>query len=726
MYWVERELKDNAKRIDEALSKHLSECEIGIGKLADAMRYSVQNGGKRLRAFLTLEVCRMLGGNDEGALPYALAIEFGHAASLIHDDMPCMDDDDLRRGKPSCHIRFDEYTALLAGDALLSLAFETIITNSHLDAATNALAAKEFSHNVGVHGMCLGQQRDLDGHCETYQELLEMYELKTGLAIKVSMVLGCLAARRELDYALLEKISAYSKKVGIAFQIIDDLSDVYSTTEEIGKPVGSDAKNKKVTALTFLSKEKAEEAANELLDEAALVFEGELNSELLCAVPYYLKKRMGVQIGDVKLGAKALSCFEQVDSAKRYEFTKKVMEAADENELLNVLCGYGCAVDEKSFTELNAFLQNSKFVKYQKYKSLNRNTIISSCEKTEVFSNLKAADKKVVVVGAGIAGTSCAFLLKQAGYDVLLLERAALGNKVKLCGGILSDKSVTLLKHIYGDEVAGVFKQSMEDTWFFLDEKSSLNTKKPGYYTTVRKLLDDYALKRYIDIGGAVVEQIDIAEVDELKCTVNGTDQKNGERVSYRYDLLIAADGANSKIRKQLTGKGQETMLALEVDVPKKHDSFIMRPGAIQQGYYGYCWYIPQGDKANIGCGYAKKAGEKYFAAEVSEMRQELTAFAEQIGIDISQLSIKGARIPCAELHLQKGNIYFLGDAGGLVNTHTGEGIHYALASALLLRNAIVREEEYEKLMESVTTEIALINDSREEFYDILSMLIQS
>lgn len=726
MYWVEREIKENAKRIDEALSKHLSECEIGIGKLADAMRYSVQNGGKRLRAFLTLEVCRMLGGSDEAAIPYALAIEFGHAASLIHDDMPCMDDDDLRRGKPSCHIRFDEYTALLAGDALLSLAFETIITNSYLDAATNVLAAKEFSHNVGVLGMCLGQQRDLDGQCESYQELAETYELKTGLAMRVSMVLGCLAAGRGLDSNLLEKITIYSSKIGMAFQIIDDLSDVYSTTEEIGKPVGSDVKNKKVTALTFLSKEKAEETANELLNEAALVFEGELNSELLCAVPQYLKKRMGVQIGGVKLGAKALGYFEQVDSAKRYEFTKKVMEAAGENELLEVLHEYGCADDEKSFVELEAFLQESKFVKYQKYKDLNRGAIFRICEEMEGETQLKKDNRKIVVVGAGIAGASCAFLLKQAGYDVLLLERAALEGKAKLCGGILSDKSVSLLKYIYGNEVTESFKQSMEDTWFFSDKNARINTKKAGYHTTYRKALDDYVLKRYVKLGGEVIEQVDINEIDEVKCIVSGIDRKNGRKVDYQYDLLVAADGANSKIRKQLTGKNQETMLALEVDVPKKYDSFIMCPGEIKQGYYGYCWYIPQGDKANIGCGYAKKTEDKYFTAEVSEMRRELTAFAEQIGIDISQLVIKGAKIPCAELFLQRENVCFLGDAAGLVNTHTGEGIHYALASAILLRNAIVRKEKYERLMKSVTTEIALINDSREEFYDILSMLIQS
>lgn len=726
MYWVEREIKENAKRIDEALSKHLSECEIGIGKLADAMRYSVQNGGKRLRAFLTLEVCRMLGGSDEAALPYALAIEFGHAASLIHDDMPCMDDDDLRRGKPSCHIRFDEYTALLAGDALLSLAFETIVTNSHLDAGTNALAAKEFSHNVGVLGMCLGQQRDLDGQCEGYQELSETYELKTGLAMRVSMVLGYLAAGKRIDSNLLEKITIYSNKIGMAFQIIDDLSDVYSTTEEIGKPVGSDVKNKKVTALTFLSKEKAEETANNLLNEAALVFEGEPNSEILCSIPRYLKKRMGVQIGSVKLGAKALDYFEQIDSAKRYEFTKQVMEAASESELLDVLHEHGCADDEKSFMELKSFLQESKFVQYQKYKDLNRETIFRICEETEETTNLKNDNRRIVVVGAGIAGVSCAFLLKRAGYDVLLLERAALKGKVKLCGGILSDKSVRLLKYIYGDEVTEIFKQSMEDTWFFSDKNASINTKKAGYHTTDRKMLDDYVLKRYVELGGEVVEQLDISEIDEVNCIVSGIDRKNGEKVNYQYDLLIAADGANSKIRKQLTGKNQETMLALEVDVPKKYDSFIMRPGAIQQGYYGYCWYIPQGDKANVGCGYAKRDGDKYFTAEVDEMRQALAAFTEEIGVEIGQLPIKGAKIPCAELCLQKDNVCFLGDAAGLINTHTGEGIHYALASAILLRNAIVRKEKYEKIMESVTTEIAMIDDSREEFYDILSMLIQS
>lgn len=237
-------LSDAAEFIENALNKRIS--ELRAGEMCEAMSYSVLGGGKRIRAFLTLEFCKMFGGEASDAEAYACAVEMVHAYSLIHDDMPCMDNDDMRRGKPSCHKAFGETIALLAGDALLTYAFETAA-----DGKNNAInAVSVLAKSAGALGMCRGQELDLLCECHNYNELENLHNLKTGALIKAAATLGYLASGAEITEDNLNKIKNYALSVGLAFQIIDDLLDVRSTAEELGKPIGSDTKNGKKTVLS--------------------------------------------------------------------------------------------------------------------------------------------------------------------------------------------------------------------------------------------------------------------------------------------------------------------------------------------------------------------------------------------------------------------------------------------------------------------------------------------
>ena len=239
--------------INNALMSRLSVEPSGAGeaKMLEAMRYSVENGGKRIRPMLTLEFCRMCGGSVEAALPLACAIEFIHTYSLIHDDLPCMDDDDMRRGKPSSHIKFGEANALLAGDSLLTFAFQSAVAVDDL-------------RSVDI--------------------------LKTGELIRCACQLGCIAAGA--DDNKLEAARVYAENLGIAFQIVDDILDVTSDEATLGKPVGSDAENCKNTYVSLLGLEEAKKIAAELTRKAidALgVFGGE--SEFLVSLSKKLLSR---------------------------------------------------------------------------------------------------------------------------------------------------------------------------------------------------------------------------------------------------------------------------------------------------------------------------------------------------------------------------------------------------------------------------------------------------
>ena len=242
--------------INEKLEKLLPAAKESV--VCEAMRYSVFNGGKRIRPVLTLEFCRLCGGREEEALSFACAVEMIHAYSLIHDDLPCMDDDDTRRGNPACHIRFGEANALLAGDALLTLAFETVL-NAGLAPEMIINAGKELSAAAGWAGMIGGQVMDLqnEGKQVELEELLETDYKKTGKLIIASAVLGCIAAGAEEEK--VRAAAQYAYNLGLAFQLVDDILDVTGNAETLGKPVGSDEGNKKTTYVSVIGTDAAKE-----------------------------------------------------------------------------------------------------------------------------------------------------------------------------------------------------------------------------------------------------------------------------------------------------------------------------------------------------------------------------------------------------------------------------------------------------------------------------------
>lgn len=263
--------------INSALKEYLPTADDVVSQ---AMRYSVENGGKRIRPALLLEFCRVCGGDYKKAVPFACALEMIHTYSLIHDDLPCMDNDDFRRGKPSCHIAFGEEYALLAGDALLTLAFETAM-KSNLSAEITVKAAKELAKAAGVMGMVGGQVLDLqnEGKKVGVSDLQKTDELKTGELIRAACVLGCVCAGA--DDKKIAAAEKYAHDIGIAFQIVDDILDVTSDEETLGKPIGSDEENQKSTYVLLLGIEKSRKTAEELTlnaQKALDAFDGDVTS----------------------------------------------------------------------------------------------------------------------------------------------------------------------------------------------------------------------------------------------------------------------------------------------------------------------------------------------------------------------------------------------------------------------------------------------------------------
>lgn len=256
--------------INNRLKELIPECDFGEDAVHEAMKYSLSVGGKRIRPVLVLEFCRICGGCIDSALDFACALEMVHTYSLIHDDLPCMDDDDLRRGMPSCHIKFGEEYALLAGDGLLTRAFGVIANSSVAKnnplIAVNAVSA--LSYLAGCNGMIGGQVIDLKNEDkEVTVETLEILDrLKTGALIRCSAVLGCLCA--QADENQTDACIRYAEKIGHAFQVIDDILDVTGDVKELGKPIGSDVCNKKSTYVTLLGLEKSEKLADSLTNEA--------------------------------------------------------------------------------------------------------------------------------------------------------------------------------------------------------------------------------------------------------------------------------------------------------------------------------------------------------------------------------------------------------------------------------------------------------------------------
>ncbi len=260
--------------------------------LIDAMNYSLEAGGKRIRPVLVYAFCEALGKDYRIAAAPACAIEMIHTFSLIHDDLPAMDNDDFRRGKPSCHKAFGEAMAILAGDALSVLPFGIIADDNSLSPEQKIRIISELSKAVGKDGMIGGQVIDMENEKKNNVDeanLRNMYRCKTGQLIAVSCVMGCICAGA--DENIIKTASEYGFKLGLAFQIIDDILDVTGNTEEIGKPVGSDAEENKTTFVTLYGVEKAQEIADKITAEAIECIEKIKNNSFLVELTEMLVKR---------------------------------------------------------------------------------------------------------------------------------------------------------------------------------------------------------------------------------------------------------------------------------------------------------------------------------------------------------------------------------------------------------------------------------------------------
>lgn len=261
--------------------------------LDEACRYSLMAGGKRVRPALTLEFCRLFGGNPADALPFGAAVEMIHTFSLIHDDLPCMDDDDLRRGRPTNHKVFGEAYALLAGDGMALDAFGVAASNTRVTAEARAEAVALLSRAAGCGGMVRGQIMDMFGEQNTlsYEELLTLHANKTGALIRVAAQMGCLAAGCAVGSPEMAVAEGYAERIGLAFQVIDDILDATSTPEVLGKSVGGDADHNKNTFLSFSSIPEAEAYADALTEEAVTLIAPFEGAERLVALARYLAVR---------------------------------------------------------------------------------------------------------------------------------------------------------------------------------------------------------------------------------------------------------------------------------------------------------------------------------------------------------------------------------------------------------------------------------------------------
>ena len=266
---LEQSLGETAAAVNDCLDRLLPEPAGPEGRVAEAMRYAALGGGKRLRPFLLIASARLFGVEGERPLRAAAAVEMIHAYSLVHDDLPAMDDDDLRRGRPSCHIRFDEATAILAGDALLTYAFEVMTeSETHGDAGVRCELARGLSAASGAAGMVGGQMVDLlaaDNHLDL-DGVTHLQNLKTGALIAFSCEGGAILGEASPDSRA--GLAAYGRDLGLAFQIADDLLDIEGSATTLGKAVGKDADAGKATFVSLLGVAGARDYADQLVERA--------------------------------------------------------------------------------------------------------------------------------------------------------------------------------------------------------------------------------------------------------------------------------------------------------------------------------------------------------------------------------------------------------------------------------------------------------------------------
>ncbi len=257
------------QRVDARLDEALPPASITPERLHDAMRYAVFNGGKRVRPLLVYATGECLGVDPALLDGPAVAIELIHAFSLVHDDLPAMDDDDLRRGKPTVHIQYDEATAILAADALQPLAFSVLARIEHTSSAARNALVRLVADACGSIGMTGGQSIDLasEGRTLTVKQLEHMYSLKTGALIHAAIVSACLL-REDLDAASTDALDSFGRNIGVAFQIKDDILDIEGETHVIGKPSGSDEKLGKATYPSLFGIDESRQRCDELLQNA--------------------------------------------------------------------------------------------------------------------------------------------------------------------------------------------------------------------------------------------------------------------------------------------------------------------------------------------------------------------------------------------------------------------------------------------------------------------------
>ena len=265
-YDFEHDLKDIQARINQFLEEQLNQVDTQPAPLADAMKYALLLGGKRIRPFLVYATGRMLGASMNQLDYVAAAIEAVHAYTLIHDDLPAMDNDSLRRGEPTCHIAFDEATAILAGDALQAFAFETLTNATALSAEQKVRLVHALSHAAGAQGMCLGQSLDLISEHKSVSltELERIHNSKTAALLSAALIMGFICSPRYSDKQLEQQLARYGAAIGLAFQVQDDILDIEGESSVLGKTVGADLASDKSTYPKLLGLDGAKQKAQDL------------------------------------------------------------------------------------------------------------------------------------------------------------------------------------------------------------------------------------------------------------------------------------------------------------------------------------------------------------------------------------------------------------------------------------------------------------------------------
>lgn len=280
-------IEDNLFRYTKITNKLILEKDV-----IEAMNYSLSAGGKRIRPILVLEFCKLCGGTLDKAITTAVGIEMLHTSSLIHDDLPCMDNDDFRRGKPSCHKQFNEWLAVLGGDNLMIKPFEIIANDENISPLTRVKLISSLSKATGFEGMIGGQVLDIQNETREHitEEILTQTCLeKTGALIQSACEMGCLCAEKNQDK--IPHAIEYAKNIGLAFQIVDDILDVIGSEEILGKPIGSDAQQNKTTFVTLFGLEGAKQRAEFYTDKALKSLENFENNDFLLDLTKYLLVR---------------------------------------------------------------------------------------------------------------------------------------------------------------------------------------------------------------------------------------------------------------------------------------------------------------------------------------------------------------------------------------------------------------------------------------------------